>query len=106
MGKFFCVSFALGLTVSIYLLIVGIYYLQANPYPISISRHRLPPPRYGGLAPCRDGTGHAEHINKRVEVVHVREKIIALLDLIQDEKILEAIYWYVERKLMRNRPND
>ena len=59
LGKFFCVSFVLGLTVSIYTLIVGIYYLQAKPYPISIRWPPNPPQRYGGLAPCRDGTGHA-----------------------------------------------
>ncbi len=32
------------------------------------------------------------------------EKIVALLERIDDEQLLEAIYWYVERNLVRKPP--
>ena len=31
-------------------------------------------------------------------------KILALLELIEDEKVLENIYWYIERSLVRHPP--
>lgn len=34
------------------------------------------------------------------------QKILALLMLIQEERILEDIYWYVERKVVRRPPRD
>ena len=32
------------------------------------------------------------------------EKILALLEQIEDESIMENIYWYVERKLVQEQP--
>ncbi len=32
------------------------------------------------------------------------EKIISLLEQIQDERLLESIYWYIERRLVRKPP--
>lgn len=32
------------------------------------------------------------------------EKIVALLERIEDEQLLETIYWYVERHLVRKPP--
>jgi hypothetical protein len=32
------------------------------------------------------------------------EKIISLLEQIQDERLLESIYWYIERKLVCKPP--
>ena len=34
----------------------------------------------------------------------MKEKILALLEQIEDERILESIYWYIERKLVRKPP--
>jgi hypothetical protein len=32
------------------------------------------------------------------------EKILALLNLIKDETVLENIYWYIERMIVRHPP--
>lgn len=34
----------------------------------------------------------------------VKEKIMDLLEKINDERLLENIYWYIERKLVRKPP--
>ena len=38
------------------------------------------------------------------EVSQVVERIVALLAQVRDEKVLERIYWYVERIVMRQPP--
>ena len=37
-------------------------------------------------------------------VSHVKERIWALLEQISDETVLEAILWYIERKVVRTPP--
>ncbi len=34
------------------------------------------------------------------------ERIVAMLEQIQDERVLESIYWIIERKLVQNRPRN
>lgn len=34
------------------------------------------------------------------------ERIVAMLEQIKDERMLESIYWIIERKLVQSRPRN
>jgi hypothetical protein len=43
---------------------------------------------------------------KTLEGLRVIQRIVALLEQIQDESLLESIYWLVERLVVRQPPED
>jgi hypothetical protein len=36
----------------------------------------------------------------------MKERILALLEQITDESVLESIYWYIERMIVRHKPEN
>ncbi len=39
---------------------------------------------------------------QKLEDTRVKERILALLEKIEDEQFLESIYWYIDRKVVRD----